>query len=197
LTVILEGKYTDAYLKAWGPDAPRFTDADLSAIAEPVDFVGINVYRPESYVVSSDRAPGYREVPFNPSHPRMFASWLVFGPEVLYWAPKFVQSLWKAKEIYITENGCAADDRLADDGHVYDTDRVMYLRNYLTQLRRATAEGVPVKGYFQWSLMDNFEWSFGFGNRFGIVYVDFQTQRRTPKAGAAFFREVATHNRVM
>jgi beta-glucosidase len=194
LTVMLEGKYTDAYLKECGKDAPKFTDADLKIIAEPVDFVGINVYRPNDYVLASDQAPGYRTIPFNKSHPKMFSSWHVFGPEVLYWAPKFVQSLWKAKEIHVTENGCGAADEPAADGNVYDTDRVMFLRNYLTQLQRATAEGVPVKGYFQWSLMDNFEWGDGFGTRFGLVYVDFKTQKRTPKLSASYFREAAARN---
>jgi beta-glucosidase len=180
LTVMLERKYTDAYLKAAGKDAPQFTDDDLKVIGTPVDFVGINVYRPTMDVLASEQNPGYREVPFNASHPKMFSSWHVLGPEVLYWAPKFAQSLWKAKEIHITENGCAADDKLADDGNVYDTDRVMFLRNNLTQLQRATAAGVPVKGYFLWSMMDNFEWTAGFGNRFGVVYVDYKTQQRTP-----------------
>jgi beta-glucosidase len=197
LTVMLEGKYTDGYLKACGKDAPKFTDADLKTIAEPVDFVGINVYRPTIYVLASDQAPGYRAVPFNASHPKMHSSWHVFGPESLYWAPKFVQSLWKAKEIHITENGCAADDKLEADGTVADTDRVMFLRHHLTQLQRATADGVPVKGYFQWSLMDNFEWTAGYGNRFGIVYVDFKTQKRTPKMSAAWFREAAQRNAVV
>ena len=107
-----------------------------------------------------------------------------------------VQALWNPKVIYITENGCAADDALAEDGKVYDTDRIMFLRNYLTQLQRATADGVPVRGYFQWSTMDNFEWTSGFGNRFGLVYVDFKTQKRTPKSSALFFRETARRNAV-
>src|SRR5579883_681580 len=190
LTVMLEGKYTDAYLRACGKDAPKFTTEDLKVISEPVDFVGINVYRPDEYILASDQAPGYRTIPINKSHPRMFASWQVFGPESLYWAPKYVQSLWNANAIYITENGCGADDELARDGSVYDTDRVMYMRNYLTQLQRATSEGVPVRGYFHWSLMDNFEWCDGLGTRFGLVYVDFQTQKRTPKLSASYFREV-------
>jgi beta-glucosidase len=197
LTVMLEGKYTDAYLKECGKDAPKFTDYDLKVVAEPVDFIGINVYRPSQYVLASDRAPGYRTISFNKSHPKMFSSWHVFGPEVLYWAPKFVQSLWKAKEIHITENGCGAADELAADGNVHDTDRVMFLRNYLTQLQRATAEGVPVNAYFQWSLMDNFEWSDGFGTRFGLVYVDFKTQKRTPKLSASYFQEAAARNMVV
>jgi beta-glucosidase len=197
LTVILEGRYTDAYLKAAGKDAPKFTDADLKTIAEPVDFVGVNVYRPGQYVMASAEGPGYRTIPINTSHPKMFSSWQLLGPEVLYWAPKFVQSLWKAKEIYITENGCAASDEITADGNVYDSDRVMYLRNILMHLQRATAEGVPVKGNFVWSLMDNFEWGDGYGTRFGLVYVDFKTQKRTPKLSAAWFREAAARNAVV
>ena len=195
MTVMLEGQYTDAYLAAAGRDAPKMEAGDLKIIGAPVDFVGINVYRPTAYVLASDEAPGWRAVPFNASHPKMRSSWHTLGPEALYWAPKFVQSLWKPKEIHITENGCAADDMLADDGNVYDTDRIMFLRNNLTQLRRATAEGVPVKGYFLWSLMDNFEWGAGFANRFGIVY--YKTQKRTPKLSAAFFQAVAAQNRVV
>jgi beta-glucosidase len=197
LTVMLEGKYTDSYLKKAGRDAPKFTDEDLKVIASPLDFVGINVYRPIFYVVAGDDAPGWHEVPFASSHPKMFNSWLTLGPEAIYWAPKFVQSLWGAKEIHITENGCASDDVVAADGRVYDTDRVVFLRSYLTQLQRATAEGVPVKGYFQWSTMDNFEWINGYGDRFGLVYVDFKTQERTLKLSAEWFREAARGNAVV
>jgi beta-glucosidase len=197
LGVMLEGKYLDSYLAQAGKDAPKIEGGDLKIISSPVDFVGINVYRPTVYVIAAGNAAGYSAVPFNASHPKMFSSWHVLGPEALYWAPKFVQTLWNAKEIHITENGCAADDTIADDGNIYDTDRIMFLRNNFTQLQRATAEGVPVKGYFQWSAMDNFEWSAGYGNRFGIVYVDFKTLQRTPKMSAAYFREVALHNKVM
>ena len=109
-------------------------------------------------------------------------------------APKHLQSLWKAKEIFVTENGCAGEDVLAEDGRIYDTDRIMFVRAFLTELRRATADGVPVRGYFYWSSMDNLEWTAGFGNRYGIVYVDFKTQKRTPKMSASLFREIATRN---
>jgi beta-glucosidase len=101
-----------------------------------------------------------------------------------------------AKEIFITENGCAGEDVFAEDGKVYDTDRIMFMRAYLAQLQRATAEGVPVKGYFYWSSMDNLEWTAGFGNRYGIVYVDFKTQKRSPKMSASFFRECSRRNTV-
>jgi beta-glucosidase len=140
---------------------------------------------------------GYAVVPNPASFPHMASPWLFIGPEVLYWGPRHVAKLWNVREIYITENGCSSSDVPAADGRVYDTDRVMFLRNYLSQLRRAVAEGVPVKGYFLWSLMDNFEWADGYTNRFGLHYVDYATQQRTPKLSAAFYREVIARNVVV
>jgi beta-glucosidase/6-phospho-beta-glucosidase/beta-galactosidase len=94
-------------------------------------------------------------------------------------------------------NGCAASDVVAEDGGVYDSDRVMFLRACLGQLQRATSDGVPVDGYFLWSAQDNFEWMDGFGNRFGLVYVDFDTLERRPKLSAEWFREAARRNAVV
>src|SRR4029453_1616537 len=107
LTVMLEGKYTDTYLRKAGKDAPKVTAEDLKVISSPADFVGINVYPPTNYVLASDERPGWREISFSKSHPKMTARWHTLDPVALYWAPKFVQSLWGAKEIHITENGCA------------------------------------------------------------------------------------------
>lgn len=197
LTVMLEGRYTDRYLEEAGGDAPEFTDEDLKIIGSPLDFVGINVYCPSFYAVASDQAPGWRVVPFARGHAKAAINNFPIGPECLYWAPKFVQSLWGDREIYITENGCAGDEVIADDGNIYDTDRIMFLRAHLTQLQRAAADGVPVKGYFYWSAMDNLEWTAGFGNRFGLVHVDFETQQRTPKMSASWFREAAKRNAVV
>ena len=196
-TVMLEGRYTDDYLTRTGKDAPKFIDGELKTIGSPLDFVGINVYKPNIYVVPSDEPAGYRSIPINSSHPKMQSAWHVFDPECLYWAPHHLQSLWSVKSIFITENGCGASDVVADDGKVYDSDRIMFLRAYLTQLQRATADAVPVSGYFLWSAQDNFEWIDGFGTRFGLVYVDFTTQKRTPKLSAQWFREAAAHNMVV
>src|SRR5262249_8398729 len=197
ITVMLEGRYTDAYLADSGGTAPEFTDDDLKIIASPLDFVGINVYKPRCYVEPSDEPPGYREIPINASHPKMQSEWIVFDPEALYWGPHHVQSIWNAKSIFITENGCGASDVVAEDGRVYDSDRIMFLRAYLTQLQRATADGVPVHGYFVWSAQDNFEWVAGYGDRFGLIYVDFETLQRTPKLSAEWFREAARQNAVV
>ena len=194
LTVLLEGRYTDAWLADQGADAPRFTAEELKTIASPVDFVGLNVYTPGAYVQASDAAPGYVEVALPESHPRMVTPWLAFGPEALYWAPRQVAKLWNVKGIYITENGTSAADQPEANGVVNDIDRIMFLRQYLTQLRRATAEGVPVRGYFLWSLLDNFEWADGYSTRFGIVHVDYRTLKRTPKLSASFYRKIIAGN---
>jgi beta-glucosidase len=193
LTAVMEGKYTDAYLAHAKADAPKFTDADMKAIGSPVDFVGLNVYTP-SYIRADDSARGFATVPPPASFPHMMSNWLHVGPEALYWGPKLAAEVWNIKEIYITENGASSADVLTPDGHVYDTDRVMYLRNYLTQLHRAVSEGVPVRGYFLWSLLDNYEWADGYAYRFGIHYVDFKTQKRTPKLSAHFYKEVIASN---
>ena len=195
LTVILEGRYTDAFLSSAGRDAPKFTGEDLKVICSPLDFVGLNVYVPK-YVRAIDAAPGYEALEFSKSHPRMASSWIFMGPESLYWGPRHLVMLWDVKEIYITENGCGAADDLAVDGVVYDSDRIMFLRSYLTQLQRATAQGLPMRGYFHWSSMDNFEWTAGYGTRFGLIHVDYATLKRTPKMSASFFREVAVRNQV-
>jgi len=196
LTVMMEGRYTDAWLAEAGADAPKFTARDLEIIASPIDFIGLNVYGPGFYVLASESTPGWTTLPMPASYPHMASDWLLVSPEALYWAPRHAARLWGAKDIYITENGTSAADRPGPDGTVYDVDRVMYLRNYLTQLQRATAEGVPVRGYFLWSLLDNFEWADGYATRFGVVHVDYATQKRTPKLSASFYREVIARNRV-
>ena len=196
MTVIEEGKYTDAYLSNAGAAAPKFTAGDLTIISSPLDFVGINIYTP-MYVRADSNRLGFAPVPHPASFPHMASPWLFIGPEALYWGPRHVANIWGVKEIYITENGCSSSDVPAADGKVYDTDRVMYLRNYLTQLQRATADGVPVRGYFLWSLMDNFEWADGYTNRFGVHYVDYATQKRSPKLSADFYREVIARNAVV
>ncbi len=195
MTVIQEGKYTDAYLAAAGANAPKFTPEDLKSISTPLDFAGINVYTP-TYVRADNSPLGFTSVHHPHSFPHMASTWLFVGPEAIYWGPRHMARIWNVKEIYITENGCSSADIPGVDGTVDDTDRVMYLRNYLTQLQRATSEGVPVRGYFLWSLMDNFEWADGYTNRFGLHYVDYTTQKRTPKLSAAFYREVIARNTV-
>jgi beta-glucosidase len=195
LTAVMEGKYTDHYLESEGANAPKAESGDMKAIGSPLDFVGLNVYNP-NFVRANGSAAGYEVEPLQTSYPHMASPWLSMGPEGIYWAVRNVTELWKPKALYITENGCSADDVFAPDGRVEDTDRVMFLRNYLTQLHRAASEGYPIKGYFLWSLLDNYEWADGYSKRFGIHYVDFKTQKRTPKLSAEWYKEVIARNAV-
>jgi beta-glucosidase len=196
LGVVLEGKYTDGFLEYAGKNAPKFTADELKTISSANDFVGLNIYAPQYYVVAIDRAPGFKVLPFPSSFPHMNVDWLRIGPETAYWVPRLAAKVWNIETIYISENGTSADDKIAADGNIYDLDRIMYLRNYLAQLQRATSEGVPVRGYFLWSLMDNFEWIYGFEKRFGVYRVDFDTLRRTPKLSASFYRDVIARNAI-
>jgi beta-glucosidase len=120
----------------------------LRIVASPLDFVGLNVYKPRMYFEPSDDPLGYREIPINASHPKMQSGWHVLDPEVMYWAPRHVHSVWGSRSIYITENGCAASDAIADDGRVYDSDRVMFLRACLGQLQTCDSRGRPGRGLF-------------------------------------------------
>ncbi|MEA1084504.1 GH1 family beta-glucosidase [Sphingomonas sp. CD22] len=195
LTAIMEGHYLDSYLAEQGAAAPKVQPGDMAAIGSPLDFVALNIYAPEW--VRADAGPkGYAVIPHIASSPRMASPWLVVGPEVAYWGVRMVSELWRPKSLFISENGASADDPVAD-GRIDDVDRIMYLRNYIGQFRRAVAEGYPLKGYFLWSLMDNFEWADGYGKRFGIHYVDFATQKRTPKLSAAWYKEVIRQNRLV
>ena len=195
LTAIMEGRYLDEYLAQEGADAPNVRSGDMAIVSSPLDFVALNVYQPEW--ARADEGPrGWARIPPTEHSPRMASPWLVVGPEVAYWSVRQVSELWRPRTLYISENGASADDALVN-GRIDDPDRVMYLRNYFGQFHRAIAEGYPLRGYFLWSLMDNFEWADGYTKRFGLHYVDFATQRRTPKLSAAWYREVIRQHRIV
>ena len=196
LTAVMEGKYPDEYLKHEGANAPKVEEGDMKIIGSPVDFVGLNIYNP-SYVRADDSPQGFAVEPMPSSYPHMFSPWIQISPECIYWGVRNVSDLWKPKALYITENGTSSDDSINAAGHIEDVDRIMYLRNHLTHLHRAVDEGYPVKGYFLWSLLDNFEWADGYSKRFGIHYVDFKTLRRTPKQSAEWYKDLIATNTVV
>ncbi|SNT42681.1 broad-specificity cellobiase [Granulicella rosea] len=193
LTAILEGVYTDRYLAGLGVDAPHFTAEEMRIISTPLDVLGLNFYT-STYVRASHSPASYETLALPADFPHMASSWLTVSPECVHWGPRLVHECWRPKAIYITENGCSADDGLNANGECLDTGRIMYLRNCLSQLEHALAHGAPVQGYFVWSLLDNFEWADGYGKRFGIVHVDFKTQKRTPKLSARFYQKVIEGN---
>jgi beta-glucosidase len=194
LVPIMEGAYHPAYLAAEGADAPRFTAEEMRTIAQPLDFLGLNLYAGRFIRSAPEAAHGWAEVACDAAYPRMHMPWLTLAPQVLYWIPRFAHELWKTPAIYVTENGCANPDAPDAAGEIWDIGRVMFLQTYLAQLHRAVSSGVPVRGYFLWSLLDNFEWAFGYTKRFGLCYTDYATQRRTPKLSAKFYRDVIARN---
>jgi beta-glucosidase len=196
MTAVMEGVYMAEYLEEQGADAPEFTDADMALISQPLDVIGFNTYTPD-YVRADDGAEGFAVVPMPASYPKYNIVWLSIGPQIAYWGPRLMQEVWDAKEIYISENGACCADKLTEEGRVDDTDRLMYLRNHFINAHRAVSEGIPLKGYFIWTLLDNFEWSYGYSKRFGLIYTNFSTLERIPKLSAHYYKEVCERNAVV
>jgi beta-glucosidase len=194
LTPIMEGAYPAEYLERMGADLPGYNRDDLKIIGQKLDFLGLNMYFP--LWCENDGKGGFRIIPFPKDYPKMHISWLRYGPDVTYWGTRFAKELWNM-DVYITENGCSGGDDKEIDGQIKDTDRLVYFRHYLRNASRAVQEGYPLKGYFHWSLMDNFEWNEGFSERFGLIHVDYATQKRTPKLSYDWYRQVIKERRVL
>lgn len=183
--------YPEETMRLLGDDAPKVAAGDMEAIAVPTDFLGVNYYFPE--VVRDDPAGGFLRT--SVVHPegreRTDFGWEV-APAGLTELMARIARDYRPRAMYVTENGSCYDDHVNADGSIADTARRDYLVRHLDAVRSAQAQGVPVKGYFAWSLLDNFEWSEGYLRRFGIVYVDFETQKRTLKLSGQWYRDFLT-----
>jgi beta-glucosidase len=176
----------ELYERRFGPfDAVQ--EGDLEAIAQPLDFLGVNFYRPNMVLAQDDGSVlGIRDVPLDGDTTAM--GWPVV-PEALTELLIGLKRHYGDLSLLITENGAAFEDRLNGADVVEDPRRVAYLEGHLAAVEEAIAAGVDVRGYYVWSLLDNFEWEHGYSQRFGIVYVDFETQRRIPKRSALWYRD--------
>ncbi len=161
---------------------------DLATIAQPIDFLGINYYCGTRVQPDPGAHPLHVSSP-PPQLPTTAMGWEV-DPGAFHALLLRLHRDYDLPPIYVTENGAAYDDPVPSDGYLDDPERLEYLRSHVAALQRAVAEGVDVRGYCAWSLLDNFEWEFGYSKRFGIVYVDFQTQRRIPKRSALWYRDL-------
>ena len=199
LDPVVNGAYpADAHPDLLPPEA-LIRAGDMEAIGAPLDFLGVNYYRPH-YVRRGDWSqlllgespvpdhPGFVEY-LPPERPRTVMGWLV-EPDGLYDTLTRLHRETGGLPLYVTENGCAAEDYVNPDGEINDSERVDYIHGHLDAVLRAIEEGVDVAGYFHWSLMDNFEWAWGYRRRFGLYYVDYGTQRRLPKRSAGFYSSV-------
>ncbi|MFJ1708897.1 GH1 family beta-glucosidase [Kitasatospora sp. NPDC088346] len=195
---LLLGCYPDLSAFGVGPDlGGSVRDGDLKLIAgTALDGLGVNYYNPTRIAAPTEPGLPFAEAPIE-DVPRTAFGWPVV-PEGLRELLVGLRDRYGTAlpPVTITENGCSVADEVAADGTVDDRPRIDYLAGHLDALAAAIAEGVDVRGYFTWSLLDNFEWAEGFHQRFGLVHVDFETQRRTPKASYAWYRElIAAHRK--
>ena len=168
------------------PMMKRYLSAeDLKVISEPMDFVGVNVYQPSNPMLNKKAYEAE-------DHPKTSMGWVVDG-RCLYWT---VRQYWERYHlpVMVTENGMAAGDTVSADGACHDGERVAFLDEFLSNLKRAADEGIPVLGYQHWSIMDNFEWNEGYTPRFGLIHIDYTTQKRTLKDSALHYAEIIRTN---
>jgi len=184
------GRYPEDGLRALGSKGPRVAPGDMETIRQPLDFFGFNNYY--STVVRRGADGRAQEVPFPDGTPHTAYLWDIV-PSGLYWGTRFFHDRYKLP-VVVTENGLSNTDWVSLDGKVHDPQRIDFLTRYLRELRRVIDDGVPVLGYFHWTLTDNFEWASGFRERFGLIHVDFPTQKRLLKDSALWYKKVIASN---
>jgi beta-glucosidase len=206
LEPVLRGRYPARARDIMLPPDSLVAEGDMEIIGQPLDFLGINYYAPH-YLRPGDPSDLRRHekpvlggmpgvVEYGPDWlDRTPMGWLV-DPDRLYELLMSLSSDAPGLPLYITENGCAAEDYVNPLGEVNDAERVSYLHQHLEAAARAIRDGASLAGYYLWSLLDNFEWGWGYQKRFGIVFVDFGTQRRIPKSSARFYSDVVRANAV-
>jgi len=202
---ILAGRYPAAEGETWGDGAEAISDfsfrqdGDLALISTPIDFLGMNTYFPQVVAdAPRDQADparrtaadiGARTV-IGDDEPLTAMGWPI-DPSIMTGLLGWLRTTYPGlPPVYITENGAAFADPVQADGTVHDNDRIAYLDAHLRAVRQAMDAGSDVRGYFCWSLMDNFEWAYGYAKRFGLVHVDYPTQTRTPKASYHWYRQL-------
>jgi beta-glucosidase len=192
LDPLYKGEYPSDMLELYGNISPSIEEGDLQAISTKTDFLGVNYYNRS--VVGADNS--YGPLPIRLDRPEgeyTDMGWEVYPPGI-YNVLKWVHETYHPPVVYVTENGAAFPDSLTSDGRICDDRRQSFLEGYISQVHRAIQDGVPVQGYFVWSLMDNFEWAHGYSKRFGIIYVDYATQKRTVKQSGEWYAQLARQN---
>lgn len=185
------GEYPKEMYERFGDKMPVMTEMDKALISQPLDFHAQNCY--SSSAIQSDGQGGFKIAKAPLGKMKNSLNWSV-TPRAIWFVTKILWERYKLP-IYITENGICCNDWICEDGEVHDSYRVDFYKKYLKQLNRAIQEGADVKGFFAWSLMDNFEWGKGYSERFGLVYVDYATQKRTLKDSAKFYKELIKNNK--
>ncbi|HXK32927.1 MAG TPA: GH1 family beta-glucosidase [Dehalococcoidia bacterium] len=195
LDPMVKGEYPRAYVEQdrW-LERMDIRPGDMEAVRDKLDFIGINLYQRTIVRATDDtKNVGYAPVPGD--GPRTAFNWEVW-PAALYQMIKRVDRDYAHPPIYVTENGCSYPTAPGADGRVHDQERIDFYHGYVGQMARAVDEGCDVRGYYAWTLLDNFEWAMGFSQRFGIVYTDFETQQRTIKDSGYWFRDLIANGKI-
>lgn len=180
------GDYPREFYEKFKDELPDIKPGDMELISQPLDFLSPNLY---SGYLLNDKG---EVIPFPDGNPQNFMYWDDI-PECMYWGLKFLYERYKLPMV-VAENGWASNDRICLDGKVHDSYRIDMVTRYLMEMKRAMDDGVPVDGYFHWSMMDNFEWGEGYFPRLGLVYVDYATGERTRKDSFYFYKDVVATN---
>ncbi|HEY5485513.1 MAG TPA: family 1 glycosylhydrolase, partial [Candidatus Cryosericum sp.] len=191
LDPVFRSSYPEDMKEAFGKivgDFDFIRDGDLQTISARNDFLGVNYYTRSLVKFVQDGVLNYQEVAGD--HKNTTAMGWEICPEALYDLVLRLRREYTQLPIYITENGAAFDDVLTSDNHVHDTQRIDYIKRHLSKIAEANMQGANVQGYFLWSLLDNFEWAYGYSKKFGIVHVDFETQERSLKDSALWYQGV-------
>lgn len=184
------GEYPEEGMRKFKKYLPEMKKEDFQLISQPIDFYGQNIYNGNRIRMGEQGQP--EVVKRYDGFPKTALDWPV-TPECLYWGPKFLYERYQ-KPIYITENGLSCHDVISVDGQVHDPNRIDFLTRYLRELKKCAEDGADIRGYFQWSLMDNFEWHSGYAERFGLVFVDYNTQKRIIKDSGYWYRDLIQSN---
>lgn len=187
---VVFGKYPDELIDLFEDYLPEGWQEDMKTICQPLDFMGMNMY--SGYPATTDKDGKPVIVPFPEGFPRTAIGWDV-TPQALKWCAVFLYERYKLP-VVITENGLSCHDAVSLDGKVHDPNRIDFLHRYLLALREATDMGADVDAYFTWSLMDNYEWGSGYKERFGLIYVDYPTGKRTIKDSGYWYKDVIKSN---
>ncbi len=190
LDIMINGQVPHLAAQVFGEDMVTFTENELVQIAQPIDFIGLNIYFGHEATFDEKINPIWLKRA--PGAPHNDSGWPI-QPGLLYWAPQFFFEHYKMP-IIISENGFSNLDWVCRDGRVHDPQRIDFIQQHLIHLEKAINEGIPIKGYFYWTFMDNFEWTEGYENRFGLVHVDFQTQKRILKDSGFWYRDLIRSN---
>ena len=189
---ILTGEYPKDGIEAMAKDFPSdmIKEGDMELIGQKLDFLGVNLY--QGAFITHDESGSFKICPQKPGYPINALKWQI-TPQILYYMPKFLYEKYQLP-ILITENGIYLPDWISLDGKVHDANRIDFMHRYLKELKKASDEGIDIMGYFAWSIMDNFEWSEGYNERFGLIYIDYETQKRIPKDSYYWYKDVISLN---